>query len=550
MSFVEINNIKIEGENIIVFQGSNGSEQRLTIDAFVNSITKEKDSRIKLLEQAIEDKTKIEKFSENEIYRLGRELTQLKTQRSFQEARINDMLREFEGKDLSVTSKLYQEAFNLFMSGKLEEAFLILDDDKLEKQEEQALAIRIQQSETRLLKAQISQLTFKFEEAAKNFEKAAQNFPSWKTHIEIFSFYQKQHNYDRAEAHLLEAYKYVARDLERVRTLNQFGNFYSLVHDKIRAQEKFDEAIKICKQSLSKDLYEFLPELAVNLNDLGLVYCDDSKFEKSELVFKEALFLFQRLKIAYPDRYSNEIASTFNNLGNCYLKFLTKEKLIEAERNFNEALGIYIELEKEHGDIYIPNIAAMLNNLGALYKTCEYFVKSENCFSVALDMRFHMARKNKDAYLPDVASSFNNLGALYTLMDGKKHDAEIAFKEAYETYKLLSLKNPDVFLPYVALTLKNLGILFHKVDFLKSINYYEESALIFRRLLNEKPDNFELNLASLLILLGDSYENYDNEKSQVFFIESKVLCEKHSEKLPAQELINELNRKLKYPANP
>ena len=81
MSLIHYNSLRIDGNNNIVLQGIDGSQITLTIEAFISNITAEKDKRIADLEDTIEDKRKIERYSDAEIQRLGRELTKEKEER-------------------------------------------------------------------------------------------------------------------------------------------------------------------------------------------------------------------------------------------------------------------------------------------------------------------------------------------------------------------------------------------------------------------------------------------------------------------------------------
>ncbi len=318
MSLINWNSLHIDGDNNVVLQNVNGEQIKFTIDAFVSNITEEKDKRIADLKRTIEDKTKIEHFSDAEIQRLGRELTKLKEERHFLEQRIEEMLREFDGKDLSTTSRMYQEAFNLFVAGKLQEAIDFLAEDKLAAEEAKAQAIIKQQAQTRRLKADMLVLKFDFDGAAHNYEKAVALFPSWENHLIAAIFYYDQKNYQKVEHHYQLSLNYAENDQQKASTLNNLGIYYRDNQKMPQAEAAYNEALSLYRQLADQNPNAFLPNVAMTLNNLGLYFSANQKMPQAQAAYTEALSLYRQLADQNPNAFLPSVATTLNNLGIYY----------------------------------------------------------------------------------------------------------------------------------------------------------------------------------------------------------------------------------------
>jgi len=379
MSLTHYNSLRIDGNNNIVLQDVDGSHISLSIDAFISNITEEKDKRIADLESTIADKTKIEHFSDAEIQRLGRELTQLKEERLFLEQRIEEMLREFDGKDLSTTSKMYQEAFNLFVSGQLQEAIDFLAEDKMAAEEAKAQAIIKQQAETRRLKADMLVLTFDFAGAAHNYEKAVALFPSWENHLTAANFYHNQKNYQKVERHYLLALDYAENDEQKATTLNNLGVFYRANQKMAQSEAAYLEALNTYRQLAQINPNAFLPDVAMTLNNLGVFYRDNQKMAQSEAAYLEALNIRRQLAQINPDAFLTDVTDTLNNLVIFY--FSTPE---EAEKYLEESLPIRRKLAELSPDAQNLELARTLIIGGFVYNALENTEQSQEYFKEAL----------------------------------------------------------------------------------------------------------------------------------------------------------------------
>jgi tetratricopeptide (TPR) repeat protein len=412
-----INRLRIVGDNNIVFQDIDGSQINTTIKAFISNITAEKDERIADLKRTIEDKTEIQHLSRNEIQRLGRELTQLKEERLSLKKHIEEMLREFDGKDLSTTSKIYQEAFNLFVSGKLREAIDFLTEDKMAAEEKQ-------QAQIRRLKADMLVLNFDFAGAAHNYEKAVALFPSWGNYGTAANFYCNQKNYQKAEHHYLSSLDYAENDEQKAGTLNNLGNYYRNTQKMHQAEAAYTEALSLYRQLVAPPLHAFLPDVAMILNNLGNYYSVNQKMPEAEAAYLEAFSLYRQLAAKDSATFLPHVAGTLNNLGNYYY---SNQMMQHAEAAYTKALSLRRQLADQDPDTFLSDFATTLYNLASFY--LEIPEEAQKYLKESLSIRRELAQLNPDAQNLELARTLIVGGFLDKSM-GNTDQSQEYFKEA------------------------------------------------------------------------------------------------------------------------
>ena len=126
-------------------------------------------------------------------------------------------------------------------------------------------------------------------------------------------------------------------------------------------------------------------------------------------IYQEALTTYRQLAQANPQAYLPNVAMTLNNLG---LLYSATQRLSEGEQAYQEALTTSRQLAQANPQAYLPNVAMTLNNLGELYRTTQRLSEGEQAFQEALIIRRQLAQANPQAYLPNVATTLNTLGIL------------------------------------------------------------------------------------------------------------------------------------------
>ena len=89
------------------------------------------------------------------------------------------------------------------------------------------------------------------------------------------------------------------------------------------------------------------------------------------------------------------VAMTLNNLAILYGQ---TQRLQEAEEAHQEALMTYRQLAKVNAAAYLPDVATTLNNLGNLYGQTQRLQEAEEAYQEALMIRRQLAKANAAAY--------------------------------------------------------------------------------------------------------------------------------------------------------
>ncbi len=339
------NHIRVKGDKNLVLQDADGNATTIAITAFIEQFSKEKDDRIRLLYERLSDKEKIEQFAEAERYRMQAELQQLQKEKIELEKRITTLLQEFNNKDITNTDALYQEAFALFMNGKVDDALGALDEARLEAREKELEKERKKQAETRILKAELLQLKFDFKGASEQFDRALSIDSSWIIHMKAAGFYQFLNDFPTADKLYQQALALADSSAERAATLNNLANLHRARNDFEAAEKGFQEALAI-RRTLSRtnpDTYR--PHLASTLNNLALLHRDRNDFEAAEKGFQEALKIYRELSRTNPDTYRPDVAMTLINLGIFY-----QDAVPDKDRSLAyivEALRIVLPLQEK-----------------------------------------------------------------------------------------------------------------------------------------------------------------------------------------------------------
>jgi len=191
-------------------------------------------------------------------------------------------------------------------------------------------------------------------------------------------------------------------------TLDNLGIVYQDLGDYINAEDCHKRALVIYNIFYGEEYINTLT--ARSYNNLGLVYCNLEDYEIAKTYFERALDIFTRLLV----REHTYIARTFNNLGLVHYKLGDYES---AKKYYENALAVFIRLfGEEHA-----YTAVCLNNLGTFYHNLGDNAKAKDYIERALVIQ--MKLYNKDHVY--TALSLNNMGNLYIHFE--KKDTAIFF---------------------------------------------------------------------------------------------------------------------------
>ena len=230
--------------------------------------------------------------------------------------------------------------------------------------------------------------------------------------------------------------------------------------DYINAEKHYLSALEICERLAKEDPAKYSGDLATTCNNLGNLYSDLGQYDKAEEYYLRALEIYERLATENPAKYREDLAATYNNMGVLYKELNQYGK---AEKCYSGALEIYERLATENPAKYREGLAVACNNMGSLYLNLGQYDKAEEYYLRALEIREHLAKENPAKYSGELAATYNNLGALYE--DLNQYDkAEEYYSRALEIRERLAKENPARYSEDLAATYSNLGNLYSNLE--------------------------------------------------------------------------------------
>ena len=227
-----------------------------------------------------------------------------------------------------------------------------------------------------------------------------------------------------------ELLSYIAQREAEDKQDSSLATFYTLLAKAYSKDKQVDLAIATWQKAiaLQQDLKLSLP-LAHSLNNLGILYCQQEKYNQAEPLFKQSLALGQELL----GENHLDVASSLNNLAEMYS---SQRRYEEAEPLFKQALAMRQKLLGDHHS----DVAFSLNNLAKLYRRQKRYEEAEPLLKQALAMR----QKLFGDCHPDVLANLGDLANLY-LAQGRHEESESFLKQALVMrQKLLGDHHPDV----------------------------------------------------------------------------------------------------------
>jgi tetratricopeptide (TPR) repeat protein len=255
----------------------------------------------------------------------------------------------------------------------------------------------------------------------------------------------------------------------------------------LRAEARYSEAEQLEKQAAAIDEKTWGPEstnVAVNLNNLGLICLDTSRYTEAEPLFKRALAIDE--KALGPDNPS--VATNLDNLAELY----------HDEGRYNEAEPLYKRASAIYEKVLGPedtDLATNLSNLGELYDDEGRYAEAEPLLKRALAI--HEKALGPDH--PDVATDVGNLAEIYH-DEMKLSEAEPLYKRALAIHeKTMGPDHPDT-----ATDVGNLAELYHDLGKYKEAEpLYKRAIAIDEKMLGTHHTDYALNLNNLAGLYED-----------------------------------------------
>ena len=229
------------------------------------------------------------------------------------------------------------------------------------------------------------------------------------------SLYEAQGEYEQAKQLYSEALDILQEQGNYADAIARLNDLASIHH----AQGHYDKAIELYNQAL--EIYEDGKDTdsatcASTINLLAGTYHAQGKYAEAEKKYLEALDIRRNLKGL--GESNRDVAITLNNLG---LLYADQRRPDQAKSHYEQALLIQKSLFGETN----LDIATTLNNLALLFYSQNNFLDAEKSLEETLKIRQKLLGKNH----PDVAGSLNNLAGIYKAQ-GRFAEAKPLYEEA------------------------------------------------------------------------------------------------------------------------
>ena len=248
-----------------------------------------------------------------------------------------------------------------------------------------------------------------------------------------------EEQFEAAQAHFLEALR-----IQRQRG-DSAGEATNLMHlaDLLALRGNYQEAEPLARQALQIDRRHFqqepTPDLAMDLNILGMIVRRQGRYEEAKTLYQEAAAI-QRELLGDDHPY---LGTTLNNLA---VAFSKQEELDSAENAYREALEVYT---KAYGGEH-RYVGSTLYNLGVVLLRRGRLDDAEALFRQALEIR----RQALGDRHSDVAQSLDVLSLTLWKRGGMEAESERLLREALEIrHEALGKDHPNV-----AITTHNLAM--------------------------------------------------------------------------------------------
>jgi tetratricopeptide (TPR) repeat protein len=125
--------------------------------------------------------------------------------------------------------------------------------------------------------------------------------------------------------------------------------------------------------------------------DYALAYAEllqeQHEFKPAETIYTEILSRLRERAKSDPAAYLPDVAMTLNNLG---ILYRATQRLAEADKAYQEALQIRRELARQNPAAYLPGVAGTLNNLADFYKASNRPKDTDQLYRELKDVRRRM----------------------------------------------------------------------------------------------------------------------------------------------------------------
>ena len=173
-------------------------------------------------------------------------------------------------------------------------------------------------------------------------------------HFKRAQVYALQFQPHKALPHYEKAYRYRPDNVEYT---FQYAHTLQQQNSYAQAQPVYQSVLTTYRQLAQQNPSAYLPDVAMTLNNLGILYRDTQRLSDSEQAYQEALTTYRQLAQQNPSAYLPNVATTLNNLA---ILELSQGNVQQAHPLIGEALTIRHILWKQHPAAYGDALAQSL----------------------------------------------------------------------------------------------------------------------------------------------------------------------------------------------
>ncbi len=370
-----------------------------------------------------------------------KEIRQLERLRDAALAQVDGLIRTIKNGLAGTPDPIFAEASRILVDEGPEAAIAYLEShrteilsrvDKLAKQEEAVREEKHKALEPLLLEADLNETNLRWETALELYETVAGKAPQWsRAQYEYGSLLRILAHYPESEVHLLSAFDLANNNVEIMQSVNDLGLLYSDQAKWDQAESYMKRFLKACERSYGRRSVE----TAVALNNLASLYRDTGRYLEAEKRYRRSLFIDEQ----------------FQNPTNLAPALINLAELLRVTARFPESetlLRRAIAISESHQGPAHPVVAGALNNLGLLLQKTNRFSESELLFRRVLAIE----ESNFGSMHPNIARALNNV-ALVLSGTNRLSDAESLYCRAFSIYEYShGSGHPDL-----AIALNNIG---------------------------------------------------------------------------------------------
>ena len=371
-------------------------------------------SEIALLKERILDKEKLitrsEAFFNDEISKLRNQIAELESQKAFLEQQVENITQKLISVDISRVSELYSKAISHFLDADLSGAIKALNEaeldaelERFEELDEELNESLRKNADSRLFKAKLLTLYFRFSEAQQSAVKGLQL-------------------YERLADRNPEKYL-----LDLAFTFETVGTVYYNTGEYEAAEVCFMNGISVCQNLYEMGTYAQVPLYALLLQNIGASYYSRGNYEVSKEYLETANLWYNDLNKVYEKiddiasdnqkliepllfdfEYKRAMAAT--NLGTTYSALGMREEALEF---LLRGKNIYENLVSEKPKSDLDGLMKSLLSLGGFYNSVGDLGAAREVYLKLLPVIQSLFDKQRERYIEELADLLLDLCGIF-----------------------------------------------------------------------------------------------------------------------------------------